>query len=88
MHSDIQHPWLHYTWHRSDGRYYCCSLQQNLFQEWVLIRRWGVVRSRHGGAMEIFCRDYKDGLKQLEMVAKRRKQKGYSSNTFVFEALP
>jgi predicted DNA-binding WGR domain protein len=70
-------PWKLETWQRPDGRFYCCSLQQNLFGEWVLIRRWGTAHSRRGRSMETFCKDYAAGLEQLKDVAKRRQYRGY-----------
>ena len=64
-------------WQRFDGRYYGCHLQQNLFGEWILIRRWGTSHSRRGRSIETRCQSYEEGLEQLAAVAQRRKQRGY-----------
>ncbi|MEM6837876.1 MAG: WGR domain-containing protein [Cyanobacteria bacterium P01_C01_bin.120] len=66
-------------WRRSDGRYYTCSFQQNLFGEWVIIRRWGTIHSRRGRTMATLCQSYEDGLEELAAIAKRRKQRGYQA---------
>lgn len=69
---------LQCSWHRpTDGRRYHAELRQNLFKEWVLIRRWGTIHSRRGGMMESRCQCYEEGLAQLAAVAKRREQRGY-----------
>lgn len=69
--------WPHQTWCRADGRYYSCSLRQNLFREWVLIRQWGTLHSKRGRTIELSCQSYEEGLAGLAQVGKHRKQRGY-----------
>lgn len=72
----IHHQWQTLTWYKAE-RNYQATLQQNLFGDWILIRRWGVSDSRRGGAMESVLKSYDEGLQQLEQIAKRRKFRGY-----------
>lgn len=70
--------WIQRDWYRpADGRYYRVQLQQDLFQSWILIKRWGKRHSRSGRSMEAVCESYEDGLSQLAAVEKRREQRGY-----------
>jgi hypothetical protein len=43
-------------WQRGD-RFYWCALRQNLFGEWVLLRKWGGRRAGKGGQRETLCAD-------------------------------
>lgn len=74
---DISHPQQSQNWYRSDGRYYRCTLQQNLLHEWVLILQWGALQNHRGGSLEMVFGTYEKGLQQLEATAKRRVQRGY-----------
>lgn len=68
--------WQTLTWRKAERIYYA-SLEQTLFGEWILIRRWGVQDSRRGGAMEHLLATYDEGIQQLEQVRKRRQTRGY-----------
>ena len=68
-------------WQRQDWRkatkHYCCELKQDLFGQWVVIRRWGRVSALQGQSLEHPCRSYEEGLEVLAKVEKRRTQRGY-----------
>lgn len=70
-------------WRRQDwlkGRqYYSCELRQNLFGQWVVLRRWGQVSAAKGQSLEHACESYDEGLQILSAVSKRRVQRGYAS---------
>ncbi len=71
------------SWRRQDWckgtRYYSCQLCQNLFGEWVVVRRWGRVSALRGQSREHLCHSYEEGLKLLVEIAKRRVQRGYEA---------
>ena len=68
-------------WHRQDWlkgtRYYSSELRQNLFGQWVVLRRWGRVRAKRGQSLEHVCQSYQEGRALLSVIAKRRAQRGY-----------
>ena len=77
MDNTSQPSWHLQNWQRPERRYYRCTLQQNLFHDWVLLRQWGTVQNHRGGSVEIACCSYEDGVQQLDAIAKRRMQRGY-----------
>ena len=68
-------------WRRQDWlkgtRYYSSELRQNLFGQWVVLRRWGRVRAKQGQSLEHTCQNYQEGLTLLSAISKRRTQRGY-----------
>ena len=77
--------WIQRNWHRpTDGRYYRVQLQQDLFQSWILIKRWGKRHSRSDRSIEYPCESYEDGVCKIENIAKRRLQRGYRATLFSF----
>ena len=70
--------WRRQDW-RKGSRYYSCELCQNLFGEWVVLRRWGRVSALKGQRLEHTCRSYDEGLQMLSALNKRRMQRGYIS---------
>lgn len=70
-------------WHRQDWRkgtrYYSSELRQNLFGQWVVLRRWGRVSAATGQSLEHDCTSYDEGLEALRAITKRREQRGYIS---------
>ena len=71
------------SWRRQDWlkgqRYYSCELRQNLFGQWVVLRRWGRVSAFKGQSLEHACASYDEGLQILSAISKRRAQRGYVS---------
>ena len=65
--------WRRQDW-RKDTRYYSC---QNLFGQWVVVRRWGRRSALKGQSLEHPCSSYEEGLNLLSQVEKRRSQRGY-----------
>ena len=68
--------WQHLRWHK-DTRYYEAILEQDLWGEWLLVRRWGRRGQRSGQSKATPCDSYEQGLRLLEDVSKRRTQRGY-----------
>ena len=52
-------------------------MRQNLFGQWVVLRRWGRVSAKQGQSLEQLCDDYEDGLQVFEAIEKRRAKRGY-----------
>ena len=78
--------WQRQDW-RKQTRYYSCQLCQNLFGEWVIVRRWGRISALKGQSMEHPCRSYEEGLDLLSQVGKRRSQRGYKAIELPLERL-
>lgn len=68
--------WQRRDW-RKASRHYSCELRQNLFGQWVVLRRWGRVTAIKGQSIEHTCASYEEGAEILNSVAKRRVQRGY-----------
>ena len=68
--------WKCQDWHKG-SRHYSCEVRQNLFGQWVVLRRWGRVSAKQGQSLEQLCDDYEDGLQVFEAVEKRRTKRGY-----------
>ena len=71
------------NWRRQDWckntRHYSVELKQNLFGQWIVLRRWGRVTALEGQSLEHPCESYDEGLEVLSAVAKRRAKRGYRS---------
>jgi predicted DNA-binding WGR domain protein len=70
--------WKRQDWHKHT-RHYSCEVRQNLFGQWVVLRRWGRVSALAGQSLESLCESYEEGLKIFEAVEKRRVKRGYSA---------
>jgi predicted DNA-binding WGR domain protein len=70
--------WKRQDW-RKNSRHYSCEVRQNLFGQWVVLRRWGRVSALQGQSREVVCDRYEEGLEILEAVGRRRSQRGYST---------
>ena len=62
---------------RKNTRHYSCEVRQNLFGQWLVLRRWGRVSAIKGQSLEQLCASYEESLKVLEAVEKRRAKRGY-----------
>jgi len=69
--------WKRQDW-RKDSRHYSCEVRQNLFGQWVVLRRWGRVSAKQGQSREQVCDRYEQGLEIFDAVEKRRSQRGYN----------
>jgi hypothetical protein len=54
-----------------------CEVRQNLFGQWVVLRRWGRVSALQGQSREEVCDHYEQGLEIFDVVSKRRAKRGY-----------
>jgi predicted DNA-binding WGR domain protein len=72
--------WYHLRWHKGT-RFYEAILQQDLWGDWVLTRRWGRRGSKTGKSMAMPCASYEQGLQLLGEVIERRSNRGYTAVT-------
>ena len=70
--------WKRQDW-RKNTRHYSCEVRQNLFGQWVVLRRWGRVSAKQGQSREHLCDRYEEGLDIFETVVRRRAKRGYST---------
>ena len=68
--------WKRQDW-RKNTRHYSCEVRQNLFGQWVVLRRWGRVSVLQGQSLETLCDRYEQALKIFDAVVKRRAGRGY-----------
>jgi hypothetical protein len=75
--------WQRKDW-RKGTRHYSCKVRQNLFGQWLVLRRWGRVSAMQGQSREQLCdgeafqgNRYEEGLEILKAVNKRRAKRGY-----------
>jgi len=59
-------------------RYYRIGLMRDLFDQPTIMLAWGGMDSRRGGVKLCAVPSYADGLRQIDVLEKRRKQHGYS----------
>ena len=69
--------WQRRDWRKATRRY-SCELRQNLFGEWIVLRRWGRVSAAKGQSIEHPCESYEQGLEILNAIEQRRSQRGYT----------
>lgn len=69
--------WKRQDWHKGT-RHYSCEVRQNLFGQWVVLRRWGRVSALQGQSIEEVCDRYEKSLEVFDAVVKRRAKRGYS----------
>ncbi len=70
--------WKRQDWHKG-SRHYSCEVRQNLFGQWVVLRRWGRVSALQGKSIEEVCDRYEQGLEIFDVVGKRRTKRGYGA---------
>jgi hypothetical protein len=63
--------------HPEKGRYYQADLVEDLFGDWSLVTVWGALGSHRGQVRKAWVAGYAEGLKRLQAVGKRRRQRGY-----------
>lgn len=70
--------WKRQDW-RKNTRHYSCEVRQNLFGQWVVLRRWGRVSAMRGQCIEVVCDRYEQGMEIFDAVQKRRAKRGYQA---------
>lgn len=75
MHYDTDN-WRMERW-ETDRRFYVAEVRQDLFGNWIVMRRWGSLRTQRGNSMTVTAQDYGQARLLLEDVARRRKARGY-----------
>lgn len=74
--------------HEEKARYYQAHLVQDLFGDWTLITAWGALGSQRGRMRSTGIPSYEDGLARIEVIAKRRRQRGYEAIPARWEPSP
>ena len=69
-----------YRWiNLAKARYYHVELVEDLFGDWTLVQCWGGLGSRRGRLRIVWVSSHEDGLERIEMIEKRRVQRGYQA---------
>jgi hypothetical protein len=63
--------------HSEKRRYYQADLIADLFGDWSLVTAWGGLDSHRGQVRRTWMPSREDGLKRLDQIGKRRRQRGY-----------
>ena len=63
--------------HPEKQRYYQVELLQDLLGDWILVKCWGGIGSHLGRLRIVHVASEQAGLKQIAVIAKRRRQHGY-----------
>ena len=63
--------------HPEKQRYYQVELLQDLLGDWILVQCWGGIGSHLGRLRIVHFASEQAGLKQIAVIAKRRRQHGY-----------
>jgi len=72
-------PTQHLFWvNHQKARYYQVHLDRDLLGDWTLRTVWGGLRSRLGRMHCTGVASYDDGIEQVRVIAKRRRQRGYA----------
>ena len=61
------------------ARYYQVELLQDLLGDWTLVQCWGGIGSHLGRLRIVHVASEQAGLKQIAVIAKRRRQHGYQA---------
>jgi len=69
--------WKRQDW-RKNTRHYSCEVRQNLFGQWVVLRRWGRISALQGQSIEEVYDRYEQCAEIFDAVVKRREKRGYS----------
>ena len=75
--SPTQRSWINLK----KARYYQVLLDQDLFGDWTLIKVWGGIGSNRRRMHSTGVASYESGIEQIDEIARRRAQRGYSSVT-------
>ena len=67
---------IHCRW-ETENKYYIAWLEEDLFEDWVLIKAWGDKYSRLGNIRQELCDSYNNGIFRLQTLDKKRQQRGY-----------
>ncbi len=68
--------WVTRIW-ETDRRYYVSEVKQDIFGQWILVKRWGSQFSRRGNSQTVVVGDRDRAVEMLDDVARRRAQRHY-----------
>ena len=79
MQAEIQPKlWIRQYWENPENqRYYCASVEQDIFGQWVLLCTWGGQTRASGRYKGVLLDDRDAGLRLLEQVAAQRQRRHY-----------
>jgi predicted DNA-binding WGR domain protein len=60
-----------------ETRYYQVDLCQDLWGQWVVVKRWGRRGTALGQTRRVPCGSHADALNLLARIQRRRRQRGY-----------
>jgi predicted DNA-binding WGR domain protein len=63
--------------HREKARYYQAELTEDLLGGWCVVTAWGGTHSRLGQIRRAWLPSNTEALKQLDVIDKRRRRRGY-----------
>ena len=69
--------WQRWSW-RSESRYYLLSVTQNLFGEWIAIKKWGGRYTHIHGSKSEYLGNIEEIAKIFAITHKKRITRGYS----------
>ena len=69
--------WQNWHW-ESETKYYKLSFVQNLFGEWIIIKKWGSRNTRIHGAKTFYCSSTDEIDEVFAAVHKKRVSRGYA----------
>lgn len=68
--------WKDWCW-KSETRYYKLSLCQNLFSDWIIIKKWGGLKTKIQGSKTLYCESSGEINNIFTETHKRRLSRGY-----------
>jgi len=67
-----------YCWYwKSENRYYSIRLQQNLFEEWTLLKSWGGLKNKLGRVKLKTYNSLNEALKEIHQTSNLRSKRKY-----------
>lgn len=69
--------WEEIYW-QSSNRFYHAVIQQDLFANWIITRRWGGRHNNINGQKHDCFSSYNEAQKKLKIIAKERIKRGYT----------
>lgn len=65
---------------KSDSRYYIVRLQESLFGEWTLVKNWGGLNNKLGGAQMHTFDTLEKAITELGNIGETRMKRNYATS--------